>query len=129
MGSEAHSRRSRMFANVHAALRRVHAELAQVLDAEQIRGVCREVNHRFRSRILDPVTTIHLFVLQILHGNCAIARLKDFSDKVFTDAAYCKARMRLPLAVLTGLLRRVGEALTPEMNEGRWRGHRTFLVD
>ncbi|MGH7168974.1 MAG: hypothetical protein ACRELG_01680, partial [Gemmataceae bacterium] len=70
-----------MFANVHAALRRVHAELAQVLDAEQINRVCQEVGHHFRQRLLDPVTTIHLFVLQILHGNCAIARLKDFTDR------------------------------------------------
>jgi hypothetical protein len=118
-----------MFATVHAALRRIHQELAQVLDAERIHSICREVGHRFRPRILDPVTTIHLFVVQILHGNCAIARLKDFSDKIFTEAAYCKARMRLPLAVLTLLLRRVAEALAPELNDDRWRGHRTFLVD
>ena len=119
-----------MFANVHAALRRVHAELAQVLEAEQIRGVCREVGHRFRQRVLDPVTTIHLFVLQILHGNCAIARLKDFTDKVFTEAAYCKARMRLPLAVLRRLLESVGKAFQSALDDhGRWRGHRTFHLD
>ena len=68
----------------------LQSELAQVLDAEQIRAVCREAGHRFRQRVLDPVTTIHLFVLQVLHGNCAIARLKDFTDKVFSEAAYCK---------------------------------------
>lgn len=119
-----------MFANVHAALRRVHAELAQVLDAEQINRVCREVGHRFRQRLLDPVTTIHLFVLQILHGNCAIARLKDFTDRVFSEAAYCKARMRLPLGVLRGLLQGVVQAFQPALDDhGRWRGHRTFHLD
>jgi hypothetical protein len=119
-----------MFANVHAALRRIHGELAQVLDAEQINSVCREVGHQFRQRILDPVTTIHLFVVQILHGNCAIARLKDFTDKAFSEAAYCKARMRLPLAVLRGLLERVGRAFQPALDDhGRWRGHRTFHLD
>ena len=118
-----------MFANVHAALRRIQSELAQVLDDVTIRAVCRAVGHRFRQRLLDPVTTIHLFVVQILHGNCAIARLKDFTDKVFSEAAYCKARMRLPLAVLRGLLERVGQALQPALDDGRWRGHRTFHVD
>ena len=119
-----------MFAKVHGALRRIHSELAQVLDAEQIHGVCRAVGHRFRQRVLDPVTTIHLFVLQILHGNCAIARLKDFTDKVFSEAAYCKARLRLPLAVLRGLLEQVGQAFQPTLDDsGRWRGHRTFHLD
>jgi Transposase DDE domain len=119
-----------VFANVQAALRRIHGELAQVLDGEQIQSVCREVGHRFRERLLDPVATIHLFVLQVLHGNCAIARLKDFTNRVFSDAAYCKARRRLPLAVLRGLLERVGRALQPTLGDhGRWRGHRTFHVD
>lgn len=119
-----------MFANVHAALRRIQSELAQILDAEQILAVCREAGHQFRQRVLDPVTTIHLFVVQILHGNCAIARLKDFTDKVFSEAAYCKARARLPLAVLRGLLERVGHALQPTLDDhGRWRGHRTFHLD
>jgi hypothetical protein len=119
-----------MFANVHAALRRIQNELAQILDAEQILVVCREAGHQFRQRVLDPVSTIHLFVVQILHGNCAIARLKDFTDKVFSEAAYCKARARLPLAVLRGLLERVGRALQPTVDDhGRWRGHRTFHMD
>jgi hypothetical protein len=119
-----------MFANLHTALRRVHAELAQVLDAEQIHQVCRDVRHRFRPRRLDPVTTIHLFVVQILHGNCAIARLKDFSDRMFSEAAYCKARLRLPLAVLRGLLQRMPQAFQPALDDhGRWRGHRTFHLD
>jgi len=119
-----------MFANVHSALRRIQGELAQVLDADCIEAVCREVGHSFRQRVLDPVTTIHLFVLQILHGNCAIARLKDFTDKVFSEAAYCKARSRLPLAVLRRLLQRAGHAVAPALDDhGRWRGHRTFHLD
>jgi hypothetical protein len=119
-----------MFAHVHAALRRVQNEVAQVLDAAHITAVCKEVGYRFRRRVLDPVTTIHLFVIQILNGNFAIARLKDFSDRVFSEAAYCKARGRLPLKVLQALLQRVGSALRPTLNDhGRWHGHRTFHVD
>jgi len=119
-----------MFQHVHAALRRIQREIAQVLDPAQIMEVCREVGYSFRQRVLDPVTTIHLFVIQILNGNFAIARLKDFTDCVFSEAAYCKARMRLPLKVLESLLQRLGTALRPSMEtHGRWRGHRTFHLD
>lgn len=120
-----------MFEHVHAALRRIQNEIAQVLDAAQITAICREVGHHFRQRVLDPVTTIHLFVIQILNGNFAVARLFDFTDRVFSEAAYCNARIRLPLKVLQTLLQRVGAALQPTMNnnDGRWHGHRTFHAD
>jgi hypothetical protein len=115
---------------VRLALRRIQQDLARVLDAPQITRVCREAGYRFRRRLLDPITTIHLFVMQILHGNFAAARLQDFADEPFSEAAYCKARGRLPLAVLQTLLRRVGAALRPTFDDaGRWCGHRTFHVD
>ena len=119
-----------MFEHVHAALRRIQRDVAQLLDATEIIGICQDVGYRFRQRVLDPVTTIHLFVIQILNGNFAMARLMDFTDRVFSEAAYCKARCRLPLKVLETLLQRVGKALRPAMDDtGRWRGHRTFHVD
>lgn len=119
-----------MFPRLRAALRRIQADLAQVLEPKQIVAVCREAGYRWRKRLLDPITTIHLFVIQILNGNFAVARLRDFTRKVFTEAAYCKARARLPLKVLQTLLERVGTALQPAVNEStRWHGHRTFHVD
>jgi DDE family transposase len=119
-----------MLHQVRAALRRIQEDLAQILDPAEITAVCSELGHRFRKRVLDPITTIHLFVIQILHGNFAVARLKDFADEEFSEPAYCKARRRLPLQVLQGLLQRVGAALRPIMNDaGRWRKHRTFHID
>ena len=100
-----------MIQRVRAALRRIQEELAQVLDAGQITAICRDVGYQFRQRLLDPVATIHLFVIQIFNGNFAVARLKDFTDAEFSEAAYCKARGRLPLQVLQTLLQRVGAAL------------------
>ena len=119
-----------MINRVSAALRRIQSDLAQVLDAEQITEVCSEVGYRFRKRILDPTTTIHLFVTQIVNGNFAVARLEEFTDKQFSEAAYCNARGRLPVQVLQTLLKRVGSALQPILNDaGRWRKHRTFHID
>jgi hypothetical protein len=119
-----------MFPRLHAALRRIQTELAQVLGGHQIVRACREAGYRWRKRLLDPITTVHLFVIQILNGNFAVARLQDFTRKVFTEAAYCKARARLPLQVLQTLLEDVGTALQPQMTQStRWHGHRTFHVD
>jgi len=47
-----------------------------------------------------------------------------------TGEAYGQARARLPLAVFERLLRGVVDRLRgPTLDDGRWRGHRTFLVD
>lgn len=119
-----------MFQNVQAALSRIQSHLAQVLDPQLILDVCREAGHRFRRRVLDPVVTIHLFLLQILKGNVAIARLRDFVTQAFSEGSYCKARMKLPLRVLQTLLARIGAALRASLGQcERWFGHRTFLVD
>jgi Transposase DDE domain len=112
------------------ALRQVRDDLATLLEPEPLRQLCRDCGHRWRERILGPVTTIHLFVLQVLHGNTACAHLPHLSGMAFTDSAYCEARSRLPLAVLQALLRRLVENCTPLTDTtGLWHGHRTWLVD
>ncbi len=119
-----------MLYDIRAALRRIQEDLARVLDPQQISAVCREAGHKHRRRMLDPVTTIHLFVIQILHGNFAVARLREFTDRIFSEAAYCKARGRLSLKIFQNLLQRVGTALRPAIDAyERWHGHRTFHVD
>ena len=51
-------------------------------------------------------------------------------SKPATASAYCQARMRLPLDLLRTLLRRIAERLQRSAGaDGRWHGHRTFLLD
>jgi hypothetical protein len=73
---------------------------------------------------------VHLFLLQVLHGNTACSHLPHLAAQRFTASAFCQARTRLPLIVWQQLLRRTS-AVCEQMthNEGRWRGHRPFLVD
>jgi Transposase DDE domain len=119
-----------MVGMVTEALRHINAELAALLDASTIRTLCREVGYQWRSRLLDPVTTVHLFILQILHGNTACSHLPHLAARRFTASAYCQARTRLPLGVWQQLLRRTAAVCEQTTHdEGRWRGHRTFLVD
>ncbi len=119
-----------MIGTVTAVLKHIKADLAQVLDAPTILALCHEAGYPWRPRLLDPVTTVHLFILQILHGNTACSHLPHLAGQRFTASAFCQARTRLPLGVWQQLLRRTTASLDQTtQDEGRWRGHRTFLVD
>ena len=48
-----------------AALRQIRAGLADLLEPAPLRELCRSAEMRWRDRVLDPVTTIHLFLLQL----------------------------------------------------------------
>ena len=86
-----------MVPSITAILQRLTGEWATLLQPEAILAVCREIGYTaWRDRRLTPVTTIHLFLLQMLHGNTACSHLPHLSGLRFTAAAYCQARARLP---------------------------------
>lgn len=119
-----------MIPSLASALREIRDDLAERLEPLALRDLCKAQGCGWRDRVLDPVTTIHLFVLQILHRNTACAHLPHLAGLDFTASAYCQARSRLPLAVLRALLRRVVAACEPLADTvGLWRGHRAWLVD
>jgi hypothetical protein len=72
--------------------------------ATTVDQLCRECGHQWRQRLLTPLVTLRLFVLQILHGNTAITHLRHLSGIAFAAASYCEARVRLPLEALQALL-------------------------
>jgi hypothetical protein len=51
----------------------------------------------------NPVITVHLFLLQILHGNTACRHLPHLAGFYFSASAYCQARAKLPVRVLEHL--------------------------
>lgn len=114
-----------------AALRQLRGDLAGPLTPALVENVCRRCGHSWRRRLLDPVATIHLFLLQILHGNTAINHLPRLSGRSFTDSAYAQARSRLPLAVFRALLADVAAASAPAMHQAAsaWHGRRLILAD
>jgi hypothetical protein len=100
------------------------------LEPDAIRQACHDIAYQWRQRLLDPVVTIQLFFVQILHGNTACTHLRHLTQWAVTASAYCQARMKLPLSVFQRLLRAVRNRLQHEpLDEGRWFGHRTFWVD
>jgi hypothetical protein len=111
-------------------LDRLRQDIAAGLAQQTIAEACREVNHRWRKRVLDPATTVYLFLLQVLHGNTACQHVVHFGGWSFTDSAYCQARKRLPLAVFHALLEAIAAAFrSATAGEARWHGHRVWLVD
>ena len=85
--------------SVSRALGRIKSDLEPYLPGESVEAACRGAGHRWRER-LGPVATLHLFVLQVLHFNTAIRHLRHLAGRPVNAAAYCKARMRLPLGAL-----------------------------
>jgi hypothetical protein len=120
-----------MVPNVTTILQRFTTEWAALLQPEAILAACGEVGYiAWRHRVLTPVTTIQVFLLQILHGNTACSHLPPLSGLRFSAAAYCQARAKLPLHLFALLLERFGTAVRRSaLDEGRWHGHRPFLVD
>jgi len=121
--------------SVSRALGRIKSDLEPYLPGESVEAACRGAGHRWRERELGPVATLHLFVLQVLHFNTAIRHLRHLAGRPVNAAAYCKARMRLPLGALQALLRSTSGAMRGaaaaggEGAQGLWCGLRAFLVD
>lgn len=116
--------------SIAKALVQVKEDLPNLLDAATILAACRAVGQRFRNGVLTPVATVHVFLLQVLHGNVAISALPRLAGLSFTESAYCQARGRLKVALLGQLLRTVTEALRGRGESAvRWHGHRTFHLD
>jgi hypothetical protein len=111
-------------------LPRLRQDLAAGLSPRAITDACQAVGHRWRDGVLNPITTVYLFLLQILHGNTACQHVVHFGGWTFSASAYCQARKRLPLEFWQRLLEvttaRLRSATEPA---SRWRGHRVWIVD
>jgi hypothetical protein len=119
-----------MALNIPQIVCQFKADVARALAPETIEHICGYLGHCWRERVLNPVMTVHVFLLQILHGNTACTAMSRLAGVRFDAAAYCRARARLPVALFEDLLQRVCDALFPELQEtGRWRGHRTWTLD
>src|SRR5262245_26078514 len=100
------------------------------LEDDAIRHACEEAGHKWRDRELGPVVTVRMFLLQILYGNVACNFVPRLAYKDVTGSAYCTARGRLPLAALQTLLTRCTKKMAEVVrNQGRWLGHRLFVLD
>ena len=120
-----------MHRRISHTLNTLRQVLAAKLGVDFIDHACRLAGHSWcDSCLLTPAAIIHWFLVQILHGNTALTHVSLLAGRAFTASAFCQARARLPLAVFQTVLREMVKALVSATETvGRWRGHRTFLVD
>lgn len=84
--------------------RRKRDLLADLPIADHLDQLLVQQQVSWRDRLLTPLVTLRLFLIQIAHGNCAITGLRQLSGIAFAASSYCEARMRLPIEVLQSLL-------------------------
>jgi hypothetical protein len=93
-----------------------------------------------RERLFPPTETLSMFMAQALSsdGSCrqavddaAVKRLIAGLPRCSSNtAAYCKARGRLPQAMISTLARRTGALVAGATSDGwLWRGRRVLLTD
>jgi len=117
-------------ASISRTLQRIKDDLHPFLPDEMIFEACSRAGHAWRQRLLDPVVTLHLFILQILNFNTAMTHLRHLAKYPVKAAAYCKARMRLPLATPQDLQRSSSVGMSEACDgRGLWCGLRADLVD
>jgi hypothetical protein len=100
------------------------------LDHHLVHEACAAAGYAWRDRVLGPVVTLRLMLVQVLHGNVSCRALGRLSGLRFSVTAYCKARARLPVDVLgyvASVLTQTAREHTREF--GRWCGHRVLLID
>jgi len=118
--------------SINQALQRIKGNLEAFVPQKLVQRLADAWQLGRRRRTLTPVVTTFLFLKQILHGNTACSHLRHLAGLDFSDAAYCRARGRLPY----GFLHRLQNAVTqdcfdadPLRPEERWHGHEVYLID
>jgi hypothetical protein len=94
-----------MAAHVSQLLARLRRDpFADLPIAAQLNQLLAEQRVVWRDRLLTPLVTLRLFLIQVAHGNCAIVALRQLGGIAFAPSSYCEARARLPLPLLQSLL-------------------------
>src|ERR1700722_12175245 len=92
-----------MAISLTAPLHGVKKHIVEILSRPVIEAACARHEHDWRSGPLDPPNTVQMFVRQVVEGNVSGTEVVRLAGERFTEAAWCQARQRLPLAVLRDL--------------------------
>ena len=114
--------------------------LSDLLPEETVRQVLNELGIKSRNRTFHPVVTLWSFLWQVMSQDhsCREAVARVLAWRVFRGlkacsaktSSYCAARLRLPLQLITALVRRVARDMEQQVKpEWRWKGRDVKLVD
>ncbi len=116
---------------VASTLARIKSDpLACLGGRARINDFFSQAGHVWRDCLLDPANTLGLFVLQVLHGNTAIAHLRHLVGFDVRPSSYCEARGRLPMEAVAGFVDSVcGDGRETNEASRSWLGHRVLIAD
>jgi hypothetical protein len=135
--SEFHQQRSR----IRRRARSTEAvEFFNILTSPALLETTEALLPEHRERLYPPTVTLSMFMRQTLEsdGSCqkavngwAAQRVADgLSECSVRTGAYCRARQRLPLPMVTALTRQTGQMLSGQaLARWRWRGRAVKLID
>jgi hypothetical protein len=135
--SELHQRRGRIRRRARATQA---VEFFNILTSPELLETTEVLLPEHRERLYPPTVALSMFMRQTLEadGSCqkavngwAAQRAADgLSACSVRTGAYCKARQRLPLEMVTALARKTGELLSRKaLRPWQWRGRAVKLVD
>ncbi len=115
-------------------------EFFNLLTGSELLGQVETLLPEHRERLFPPTETLSMFLAQALSADrscqravneAAIKRLSGGLPGCSTHTgAYCRARQRLPVKMVSALLRRSGRLMAGEVPEAwHWRGRAVRLVD
>jgi hypothetical protein len=135
--SDLHQQRSRIQRRAKST---EAVEFFNILTSPQLLETTEALLPEHRERLYPPTVTLSIFMRQTLEadGSCqkavngwAAQRAADgLSACSVRTGAYCKARQRLPLGMVTALARKTGQLLSRKaLGHWQWRGRAVKLVD
>ncbi len=135
--SDLHQRRGRIRGRAQST---EAIEFFNILTSAQLLETTEALLPEHRERLYPPTVTLSMFMRQTLEadGSCqkavngwAAQRAADgLSACSARTGAYCKARQRLPLQMVTALTRQTGQLLSGKARvPWQWRGRAVKLVD
>ena len=111
-----------------------------LLTSPELLSTVEELLPEHRERLYPPTETLSMFLAQALSedrscqkavNDAAIKRVMGGLRSVSTGTGgYCRARQRLPLQMVSELVRRTGELMDRQIpDQWRWHGKRVHLID
>jgi len=116
---------------ISSVLHRIKSDpLACLGGADRVNDCFAAAGHVWRDRVLDPASTMALFMLQMVHGNTAISHLRFLSPIECAGASYCDARSRLPVKGVATVVEQLSCAGERERDSAsQWLGRRVVMCD
>jgi hypothetical protein len=129
-----------MITTTRDELEELYKKFSDIFPAEVVIRICKDLSIEFRNRFYSPLTTLWMFIGQILEADhsCRAAVARQYLGDVrcgnnprsFNTSAYCQARKRLPCLFISKLFQAtVEQSLKKCSSLFQWRGRNIKLLD